>query len=576
MNSKHLTWFLFASLIEGCLTQAVLLTMQFESSRGHLINYTALRWVLAGIVFFFLMGLLIAVIGSFRHARWSQRFLSFLDMQLMGQPKHLFFVQSVLLVAGVFLFECFLLSYLAFPIPTRPLFFWASLTSFQAWLILRIAYKDAYRKRPCLAAGLRAKWNGLLSVQRKVFIILAIIGFAYFLFFIPTNMLPNKYGQFNLLGDEQVIYPDVVKIFNPQPNFAAAVQNILGTWEWWYGYPYLPISASVLIIPRLIFGAQFASHIPLNIGLMRQFVSVLPMVLAIMLAVYLVTRFKSVLASVSMFSFLLLVPGIVKINIHFWHPDSIVLFLVLLTIYFLQKDDLRFGQYFSLAAVVCGLATAIKLWGLFFVLAIAGYLVGGLFLKKLTLAKCVRAGVGFILVMILTIIISSPSLMAPYITQEALKVWKGQQQKILLGPSAVDTAGMYVTNLPNWLKYFGYHYMKGYFFFFAYIALAAGSLWGAKKYLNRILLAWCVPTTIFLVYFSAMKNFQYLLPLAVPLFCGAFLFPTVSEIPPNSKMYPFLGKPPARKIIQGVTIALFASQLIINLIILYLLVIRGR
>ena len=140
----------------------------------------------------------------------------------------------------------------------------------------------------------------------------------------------------------------------------------------------------------------------------------------------------------------------------------------------------------------------------------------------------------------------------------------------------MDAEGLYATNLPNWLKYFGYHYMKNYFFFFAYLALAAGSLWGAKKYLNRILLAWSVPTTIFLVYFSAMKNFQYMLPLAIPLFCGAFLFPGVAEVPPDSKWAAFLGKPPARKIIRVATIVLFASQLIINLVILYLLVIRGR
>jgi len=523
-----------------------------------------------------LVGLLIATIGLLRHAKWSQRFLSYLDLQLVGPPKRLFFIQGILLVAGVFLFECFLLTYLAFPIPMRPLFFWAGLTGFQAWMIFRIAYVDTYRERPSLVAFLHSKWNGYLPVQRKVFVILAIVGLVYFLAFIPTNLLPNSYGQFTLLGDEQVIYPDVVKIFNVQPNFGAAVQNILGTWPWWYGYPYLPISASVLIIPRLIFGDQFATHIQLNIGLMRQFVSVFPMVLAVMLAVYLVTRFKSVLASASMFLFLLLVPGIVKINIHFWHPDSIILFLILLTIYFLQKDDLRFGRYFYLAALACGLTTAIKLWGLFFVLAIAGYLVRGLLLKKLTLGKCVLAGAGFILVMTMTIVITSPSLLAPYITQAALSVWKGQQNKILLGPSLVDPEGLYITNLPNWLKYFGFHYMKGYFFFFAYIALVAGSLLGTKQYLNRILLAWCVPTTIFLVYFSAMKNFQYLLPLAIPLFCGAFLFPNISEIPPNSKWYPFLGKPLSRKIIRGVTIVLFASQLIINLVILYLLAVRGR
>jgi hypothetical protein len=495
---------------------------------------------------------------------------------MVGAQARLFLIQGGLLIAGMFLFECFLLTYLAFPIPTRPLFFWASLASFEAWLTFRMAYKEQYRERPSLVARLRAKWNGFLPVQRKVFIILAITGLVYFLFFIPINMLPNSYGQFTLLGDEQVIYPDVVKIFSAQPNFGAAVQNILGTWPWWYGYPYLPISASVLIIPRLIFGNQFTAHMNLNIGLMRQFVSVLPMVLAIMLAVYLVTRFKSVWRSVGMFAFLLLVPGIVKINIHFWHPDSIILCLILLTIYFLQKDDLRFGRYFYLAALACGLATAIKLFGLFFVLAIAGYLAAGLLQKKLTLKKSVLAGAGFILVMIMTIVISSPSLLAPYITKVALASWFDQQHKILSGPSLVDTEGLYQTNLPNWLKYFGFHYMKSYFFYFAYLALGAGSVWGAKKYLNRILLAWSVPTTIFLVYFSAMKNFQYMLPVAVPLFCGACLFPSIAEAPADSKGDAFLGKPVSRKIIQVVTIVLFASQLIINLVILYLLVVRGR
>jgi len=448
-------------MIEGCLSQVVLLTLHFTARPGHLLNYKNQR-LLAGIVFFVLAAMLIAVIGLLRQARWSQRFLSYLDMQLLGSSHRLFFIQGVLLVAGVFLFECFLLTYLAFPLLTRPLFFWASLTSFQAWLVLRIAYKDTYREQPSLAASIRSKWNGLLPVQRKVFVILAVMGVFYFLAFIPTNMLPDRNGQFTLLGDEQVIYPDVVKIFAPQPNFRSAVQNILGTWPWWYGYPYLPISASVLIIPRLIFGTQFAANIDLNIGLMRQFVSVFPMVLAIMLAVYLVTRFKSVLISTSIFVFFLLVPGIVKISIHFWHPDSIIILLILLTIYFIQKDDLHFGRYFYLAALTCGLATGLKLFGLFFVLAIAGYLVAGVLLKKLTFKKSVLAGAGFILVMIITIVITGPSLMAPYITKVALASWLDQQQKILVGPSGVDTTGLYNTNLPNWLKYFGFHYMKGY------------------------------------------------------------------------------------------------------------------
>jgi hypothetical protein len=413
-------------------------------------------------------------------------------------------------------------------------------------------------------------------VQRKVFAILAILGLIYFLVFIPFNLLRDGNGNFYLLGDEQVIYPDVVKVLNPQVSLDAIVHNVLESWPWWYGYPYLPISASVLLIPRLIFGDQLAAHIQLNIGLMRQFVSVLPMVLALMLAAYLVTRYKSVLMSVSMFVFLLLVPGVVKINYQFWHPDSIILLLILLTIYFLQKDNLRFGRYFYLAAVACGLTIAIKLWGLFFVLAIAGYLLAGLHQKELTLRRFTLSGLYFIIILVITIVVTSPSLLAPYITRVALESWKDQQTKILFGPKPVDPTGYYKTNLSNWLKYFGFHFMKGYFFFFAYFALVTGSLWGSRKYLNRILLAWCVATTIFLVYFSAMKNFQYMLPVAIPLYCGAFLFPNITEITTNSKWLSFLVKPLTRKIVWGLTITLFSSQFIINLIILDLFVLRGR
>lgn len=575
MKKKYLLAFLILAFIEGIVTLSILLGMTFDAGRGHLINYTTLKLAFAGFIGLVLIALIVSMLSVVRNAQWSQRLIVYLDELLIGPRKCLFFIQGALLASTAFLFEFFLLTYLAFPVPLRPVFFWAGLTCFQAWLVFRIAFADVYRERPSLGTHIHNKWDEWLPVQRKTFVILAVLGLLYFLFFIPFNLFPDKYGNFYLLGDEQVIYPDVVRIFNPQPSFNAIVQNVLGTWGWWYGYPYLPISASVLIIPRLIFGNQFADHIQLNVGLMRQFVSVLPMVLALMLAVYLATRYKSVLTSVSSLIFLMLVPGIVKINYQFWHPDSIILLLVLLTIYFLQKDDLRFGRYFYLAALVCGLTTAIKLWGLFFVLAIAGYLLAGLVFKKLAFKKLALSGLYFILIMICTIVITSPSLLAPYITRVALGSWADQQQKILLGPKALDTAGLYETNLPNWLKYFGFHYMKSYFFYFAYIALAAGSLWGSRKYLSRILLAWCLASSIFLVYYSAMKNFQYMLPVAIPLFCAAFLFPSITEISSYSKWVAWLGKSLTRKIVVAVTIAFFASQFIINLVILYLFAVRG-
>ena len=578
MRAKHLLAFLAIVFVEGLLAEIVLLGMHFDAGRGHIFNYANLRLALAGVFFLVLAALLVLFIIWLLAPKRANRVISYLDEHLAGPKKRRFFFifQGALIVATAFLFECFLLTYLAFPIPTRPLFLWADLACCEAWLVLRIAYADIYRESPSLLTSLRSKWNGLLPVQRKVFVILASIGLVYFLAFIPFNLLRNEYGKFYLLQDEQVIYPDVVKAFAPQANFAATVQNVLGSWNWAYGYPYLPISASVLIIPRLIFGEQFAEHVQLNIFLLRQFVSVLPMVLALMLAVYLVTRYKTVPGSVGMFVFLLLIPGVVKIGYRFWHPDSIILLLILLTIYFLQKDELRFGRYFYLAAAACGLTTAIKLWGLFFFLAIGGYLVAGLIEHKLPFKKLFLAGLLFVLTMLGTFILSSPSLLAPFIARGAVASWTDQQTKILLGPERIDPTGYYKTTLSNWLKYFGQHFMKTYFFTFAYIALAAGALWGSRKRLNRILLAWCVPTTIFLAYFSAMKSFQYMLPVAIPLYCGALLFPAISENPPYPKWLGFLDKPRTRKIIQWVTLAIFASQFIINLVILVLFAQRGR
>ena len=575
MKLKFLIWFLIIVLVEGCLAQAVLLSMPFDAGRGHLFNYANLRLALAGAVFLILAGLLAAIIAFSHNAKWGQRVISSLDTRLVGAKKRLFFIQGALILTSAFLFECFLLTYLAFPIPTRPLFFWASLTCLQAWVVLRIGYAQTYRARPSLAARVRAHWNAWLPVQRKTFAILTVLGLIYFLAFIPLNLLPDSDGKFNTNPDEIVLYPDVVKALVSQPTFEATVQNVIGGWGWQYGYPYLTVSAAVLVVPRLIFGNQFASHMQLNIFLMRQFVSVLPMELALLLAVYLVTRFKSKWRSAGLFGFLLLVPGIVKYNHNYWHPDALVVLCSILTIYLLQKDDLRFGRNFYLAAVFCGLAAAIKLWGLFFVLAVAGYLLAGLIRKKISFRNFILAGVLFILTMFGTIIFTSPSLMAPYIAKVAYRDWLPMQGNLLKGPDE-NIGGIYDTGLLNWLKYFGYHCMKAYFFFFAVFALIAGSIVGSRKYLNRILLAWSAPTVFFLAYFVAMKNFQYMMPVVVPLYLGAFLFPSVTEGSTSLPGLAFLEKPLARKIVEWVTMAFIASQFVINLVILYLYIIRGR
>ena len=210
MKKKHLLVFILLAWIEGIAALGILLGMRFEAGRGHLLNYTSLKFALAGIIGLALAALLLAISLLIRNAKWGQRLNASLDMHLMVPKKRLFFIQGALLITTVFLFEFFLLTYLAFPVPLRPVFFWGALICFQGWLVLRIAYAKVYRERPSLVARLQAGWNEWLPVQRKVFAILVVLGLMYFLFFIPFNLFPDKSGKFYLLGDEQVIYPDVV------------------------------------------------------------------------------------------------------------------------------------------------------------------------------------------------------------------------------------------------------------------------------------------------------------------------------------------------------------------------------
>jgi hypothetical protein len=575
MKTKHLLIISSLTLAEGIIALILMWGMPVDSSRGHLINYASLRLIVGGLFSAILLAVLVSIIALWLKTGWGQRISSLLDRQLVGPKKRLFFVQGALIVLSVFLAECFFMTFLAFPVPMRPIFAWLFLTCFQVWLVFRLVYDSSYRERPSFFTVVKLKWNAWLPMQRKSFKILAILGLVYFLAFIPNNWLHQSKGKFYVHQDEHILFIDVAKALTTQDSLSATIHNSLGSWTWQYGFPYLTVSAAVVFIPRLIFGNQFSDQIQLNIFLLRQFISVLPMILAMLLATYLVTRFRSLRMSVGMFVFLALVPGIVKINNNFWHPDALVILLILLIIFALVKDELRFGRFFYYAAIFCGVCSIIKLFGLFFGPVIAGYLLVGLFKKRLTFGKFLGSAALFLFTMLAAIIISSPTLMDFQIFKQVVHSWGPFQPSLLNGYSA-DTSGLYDTGLMNWLKYFGAHFMKGYFFFFTFFALIVGSLWGARVYLNRIILGWCAVTSIFLAYFVALKNFQYMLPVAVPLFCAAFLFPAVTETNTDSKVGAFLARPLTRKIVWTITILMLASQLIINLVILTLYAIRGR
>jgi hypothetical protein len=563
VKAKLTIIFLSLTLAEGILAMLFFISRPSDPENARLFGFSYLRLGLLGVDLTLLALMAIVTFKAFREALWlervTERVARYLEKTTGDSGLHLFIVQGGLVVALVALTEAFLLTWFSIPLPTRPFIIWAALVCFQAWLVLRIVFAADYRRRPSLAACLRSNWQAWTPVQRRVFITLTAIGLVYFLAFIPANTT-------GLHVDENIILPDVVKMLVPGATFKETLQRLIVNENWWYGQPYLQVSAAALIIPRLIFGTEFAAQKQINLLFLRQFVSVLPMILSIFMLVYIVTRFKSVVVSVSMYVFLLLVPGVVKYCYHFWHPDSLILLLVVLTIFFLQRDQLRFKRDFYLAAVTCGLAVAIKLWGFFFFLAIGGYLLAGLLRKVLTFKKMVLAGLVFILVMSAAVVISSPSLFVPWSFEFMLHGLETQNQANTQGYSGPDPEGVYRTGLQNWMRYFEMFFMRSYFFYFAFFVLMMGSLLGSEASLNRLLFSWCLVTTVYLVTFLAVKSFHYMLPLMIPLYSSAFLFPAVAKGSNYPKWLSFLSKPLAYRILWAITIVMCGSQFIFNLV----------
>jgi hypothetical protein len=84
-----------------------------------------------------------------------------------------------------------------------------------------------------------------------------------------------------------------------------------------------------------------------------------------------------------------------------------------------------------------------------------------------------------------------------------------------------------------------------------------------------LILAWSLAAGFFLVNFAAMKNFVYLMPLMMPLFLGAALFPPLMDgLTLNGKMA-FLKHPVTTKIGIGITLIFFLVQFVINIIIVF-------
>ena len=324
--------------------------------------------------------------------------------------------------------------------------------------------------------------------QKNILITLLALSLLYF----ATMAFPNNQGanDARLLAitsqDEGFQYPFLLRMLTPGENLKETLTHIISYHHYIYGYPFYVYSAVVSLPLRIAWGEELVNHTQFHLLILRQFVSVLPILASILILVFLQTRFKSAWRSIGLFIFLAFVPGIMRQNLTWWHPDALAILFAVLVFYFLDKDNFHFSRNFFIAAIFCGLSAGTKLLGFFFFLVITGYLGMGILEKKVKINRAVLVGVSFILILFLTLIVSNPLLLVSQTRGEILKTHLSHNESFRTGWENLDT---YNRNPTTWLPVIERWYGGVLFLIFALVSLIASCFQGEQRRLNFLIVS---------------------------------------------------------------------------------------
>ncbi|NPV86592.1 MAG: hypothetical protein HPY45_11370 [Anaerolineae bacterium] len=398
-----------------------------------------------------------------------------------------------------------------------------------------------------------------MTPKNRLWLILALAVIYFVAFAIPNARGARDAHMLALTTqDEAFQYPFLIHMLTPGDTIFTTLKNFISYQHYIYGYPFYVWSAITVLPIRLIYGSAFSQHTQILLLFLRQGVSVLPMLLAIVLLVYLQTGLRSTLPTLSLFIFLAILPGIVRQNIFWWHPDALAVLMVILTFYFLDRDALRYGRSFYLAAITCGLAIGVKLIGVFFFLAIPVYLLLGILQRKITLQKALIAGVAFAGVMAAAIVLSNPLLLFSQTREKIIETHTSHNFSFRHG---WETDAVYQTGPLSWLPVLAKWYAAEWFLLFALLSTALAAWRGKKRLLNLLILCWALPYAFYLFFFIAVRPDHYWLAVILPLFSSVTALPeTLTANNPTTS-----GKTP-RKLLIGILIgAILLAQFIPNL-----------
>jgi len=400
--------------------------------------------------------------------------------------------------------------------------------------------------------------------QKKNFRIIALLGVLYFILLAVPNArnAVDEHMLFVLSQDENIQYPYVLKMVTPDGSIIETLSQFVAYQHYFYGYPFYFLSALVLLPARILFGDQMAAHTQLNLFLLRQFVNVLPMTFSIIILVYLQTRFRSRWRSLVLFVFLAFIPVIFRSNINWWHPDSLAVLFLVLTLFFLDRDRLKFGNHFFLAAVCAGLTVGTKVFGFFFFTVIGGYLAIGLIKNILDIRKAIRAALIFILLMVAAIIVSNPMLLHKTSRQRIFETQAKQSYEVTHGWDKPEEADQYRKGIGAWLPYLEKGYGPVYFLGFVLLSMLVGCIWGEQTIFNRLALGWVLTYGAYLFAAVAIKNDHYWLPVMVPLFSGVL---NLSDVRYKNEWLTPLKNPKTAELISRLIVAVVIVSVVLQL-----------
>ena len=347
------------------------------------------------------------------------------------------------------------------------------------------------------------------STQKRIFALLLVIAAAAFVIFAWPNAVASDNLAMVLMfePDEAGPLPYLLRMIAPAENLDKALRAFLFYGYYYYGFPYFALSA-LLILPLQWMGQ--IGDLPTVMLVLRQGISVLPMLAGLLVLVYLQDGFRSY-RSPLLLVFLLSVPAVVSNN-SWWHPDSLIFLMAMLTLLFLLRDNLRFGWNFVVAAALTGIMTATKLVGVYFFLAVGLTLLLGLVLKKASLKKLAGMALAYIVTMALAFLVGNPFLVSRWARLEYGYTFNKQTALLSEGYGVVYEKGL-AAAWPVMHEFYGEA-----LFLLAALGITLWGAWrGPRRLLYGLILAWFLPLTFSLMFMTHFK-YQYWLPVALPLF----------------------------------------------------------